>query len=158
MITSTNDAHLVLRQFRIIFNAVKGHFQQIEKAVGIGGAQVWALSVVSQQPGIKVGELAKTMDIHQSTASNMVRALVSQGLLAIQRDEADKRSSRLVLTQGGQALLDKAPAPLAGVLPEALERLEGEVLLRLAGDLQQLINLLNCDKDPDAAQKPLANL
>lgn len=158
MTSSTNDAHLVLRQFRIIFNAVKGHFQQVEKAVGIGGAQVWALSVVAERPGIKVGELAKTMDIHQSTASNMVRSLVSEGLLQTQRDEDDKRSSRLLLTPSGWQLLDKAPGPLAGVLPEALERLDGEVRLRLASDLQQLIALLNCAKDPGAAQKPLADM
>ena len=35
----------VLRQFRQVFNAVKSHFQQVEKTVGMGGAQVWALSI-----------------------------------------------------------------------------------------------------------------
>jgi hypothetical protein len=32
----------VLRRFRMVFNAVKTHFQQVEKQAGIGGAQVWA--------------------------------------------------------------------------------------------------------------------
>ena len=63
----------VLRRFRVVFNAVRTHFQQVEKQVGLGGAQVWALSVVKDHPGIGMGGVAKSMDIHQSTASNLVR-------------------------------------------------------------------------------------
>jgi DNA-binding MarR family transcriptional regulator len=66
----------VLRQFRQIFNAVKTHFQQVEKIVGLGGAQVWALSVIRDAPDIGVCSLAQAMNIHQSTASNLVKTLV----------------------------------------------------------------------------------
>ena len=45
----------VLRQFRQVFNAVKTHFRQVEKTVGLGGAQVWALSVIRDIPGIGIG-------------------------------------------------------------------------------------------------------
>lgn len=34
----------VLRQFRIVFNAVRSHFRQVEREAGIGGAQLWALT------------------------------------------------------------------------------------------------------------------
>jgi len=47
----------VLRQFRQIFNAVKTHFQQVEKKVGLGGAQVWALNVIRDAPDIGMGNL-----------------------------------------------------------------------------------------------------
>ena len=36
----------VLGQFRSIFAAVRTHFARVEKAVGIGGAQVWALALI----------------------------------------------------------------------------------------------------------------
>ena len=71
----------VLRQFRQIFNAVKTHFQQVEKKVGLGGAQVWALAVIRDRPDIGVGDLARAMNIHQSTASNLVRTLVERELV-----------------------------------------------------------------------------
>src|SRR3990167_10270887 len=61
------EAAVVLRQFRVVFNAVKTHFQHVERQAGVGGAQLWALSVVAGHPGIGVGELALKMDIHQST-------------------------------------------------------------------------------------------
>ena len=46
----------VLRQFRQIFNAVKSHFRQVEKTVGLGGAQVWALSVIRETPDVGIGD------------------------------------------------------------------------------------------------------
>ena len=49
-----DSATRVLRQFRIVFNSVKTHFRQVEQAAGLGGAQVWALSVIRDQPGIGV--------------------------------------------------------------------------------------------------------
>ena len=67
----------MLRQFRVVFNAVRTHFQQVEKKVGIGGAQVWALSVIRRTPGAGVNSLAQAMNIHQSTASNLVRQLAT---------------------------------------------------------------------------------
>jgi len=34
----------VLRQFRVVFNGINTHFQQVGKRAGPGGAQAWALS------------------------------------------------------------------------------------------------------------------
>jgi len=48
----------VLRRFRVVFNAVRTHFRQIEKQVGLGGAQVWALSLIKDHPGIGMGGIA----------------------------------------------------------------------------------------------------
>jgi DNA-binding MarR family transcriptional regulator len=84
----------VLRQFRQVFNAVKSHFRQVEKAAGIGGAQLWALSVVALQPGIGVNALARAMDIQQTTASNLVRALAGSGMLAVERKGVVRSLSR----------------------------------------------------------------
>jgi len=146
----------VLRRFRLIFNAVKTHFRQVEKRAGIGGAQVWALSVVEAQPGIGVGALARAMDVHQTTASNLVRALIAQGLLESQRNGADRRATQLQVTPDARRILAKAPGPFSGVLPAALARLDRETLARLEQDLGALLALL--DADERAARIPLAQL
>lgn len=132
----------VLRKFRLVFNEVKAHFQQVEKKAGIGGAQLWALSVVHKHPGIGVNDLARALDIHQSTASNIVRTLVARNLLATDRTEPDRRLVQLQVTDTGKATLKRAPGPFTGVLPAALEQLEPEVLHRLDADLQLLIEVL----------------
>lgn len=146
----------VLRQFRIVFNSVKTHFRQVERDAGLGGAQVWALSVISGSPGIGVTELARALDIHQSTASNLVRTLSARGLIAATRDGQDRRGVALRALPAADALLQRAPAPFAGVLPEALASLDEETLTRLEQDLAQLIAVLAAD--PASAQVPLAQL
>jgi DNA-binding MarR family transcriptional regulator len=146
----------VLRQFRQVFNAIKAHFQQVERRAGLGGAQVWALSVVGNAPGIGVGALAAAMDIHPSTASNLVRALVERGFVQAERDRVDRRAVRLRLRPAATRLLRRTPGPFAGVLPEALAALDARTLKRLEADLGRLIAVL--DVDDSAAGIPLADL
>jgi len=146
----------VLRRFRSVFNAVKTHFQQVEKRAGVGGAQLWALSVIQAQPGIGVGGLARAMDVHQTTASNLVKAMVAAGLVVASRDAADRRATRLRLMPGGARVLQKAPGPFAGVLPEALAALDADTLARLDNDLGKLLALLQADER--AAGIPLAQM
>ncbi|WP_374427556.1 MarR family winged helix-turn-helix transcriptional regulator [Ideonella dechloratans] len=146
----------VLRRFRQVFNAVKTHFQQVERQVGVGGAQVWALSVIQARPGIGVNELAKALDIRQSTASNLVRALVDRGLVATARAERDRRAVELRLLPPGAQILAQSPGPFSGVLPEALAQLDGPTLARMEADLARLIDLL--DADEESAGLPLASM
>jgi DNA-binding MarR family transcriptional regulator len=85
----------VLRRFRLVFNAVKSHFRAVENKAGVSGAQLWALHVVREQPGIGVGGLARAMDIHQSTASNLLRSLLEKELVASDRAGDDRRAVQL---------------------------------------------------------------
>jgi DNA-binding MarR family transcriptional regulator len=146
----------VLRQFRVVFNAVKTHFRQVERDAGIGGAQVWALSVVRERPGIGVSELARALDIHQSTASNLVKSLLERELIETRRDGPDRRAVALHPSAAGVRLLATAPTPFAGVLPDALGSLDAAVLARMEADLASLIALLNVDDS--GGDVPLADL
>lgn len=139
---NAEPATRVLRRFRIVFNAIKGHFREVEKRAGVSGAQLWALSVVRDTPGLGVGGLAKAMDIHQSTASNLLRPLLEAGLLSGERGGADRRSVQLQVTTKGMRVLAKAPGPFTGILPDALGRLDGATLARMDRDLGRLITEL----------------
>lgn len=146
----------VLRRFRIVFNAVRTHFSQVEKQVGLGGAQVWALSVIKANPGIGMGGIASQMDIHQSTASNLIKALLKRELIVMTKGAEDRRNVHLKILPAGRKLLTKVSGPFEGVLPAALSRLDPEVLARMDGDLHQLIGLLNADEA--AGEIPLAEI
>lgn len=146
----------VLRQFRVVFGAVRSHFRQVEKQAGIGGAQAWALSLVQRQPGLGVTELAQAMDIHQSTASNLVRQLLRRGLMRSEKSSQDRRSVHLYLEPAGTAVLQALPGPVEGVLPQALQHLPPEALVQLHVGLAQLLPLLQADLA--AGGIPLAEL
>jgi DNA-binding MarR family transcriptional regulator len=146
----------VLRQFRVVFNAVKSHFRQVEREAGVGGAQLWALSVIERRPGIGVTELSRELDIHQSTASNLIKSLAERGLVTAAREGMDRRSVALRIAADGQAVLRSAPLPFAGVLPDALSSLDPDTLGRLEHDLAKLIALLEADEA--GAKVPLSQL
>lgn len=140
------QAARVLRRFRLVFNAVKTHFRAVEKSAGVAGAQVWALSVVAARPGIGVGELARAMDIHQSTASNLLKPLLEQEMVVADRSGADRRAVHLTISPKGARVLRKAPGPFTGVLPQALASLDAATLARLERDLGKLIEVLGADE------------
>jgi len=146
----------VLRRFRLVFNAVKTHFQQVEKKAGVGGAQLWALSVIRAHPGIGVSSLAAFMDIHQTTASNLVKALVAAAMIAAEKNAPDRRAVQLRILPAGGRVLRKAPGPFAGVLPDALATLDAKTLERMDHDLALLIAVLHPDER--AAGIPLAQM
>lgn len=151
------DAAMVLRQFRQIFNAVKAHFQQMEKRSGLGGAKIWALSVIHNHPGIGTGALAEAMDIRPSTTSNLLKALVQHKLIEIRKSESDRRTVQLHVSPAGKKILKGLSGPYSGVLPDALQRLDATTLKNLKRDLGHLTDVLQ-DVDESAAQKPLAEL
>lgn len=150
-----DPAARVLRRFRLVFNTVKSHFRAVETQAGISGAQLWALSVVQGHPGIGVGDLAQAMDVHQSTASNLLRALLDAELVVSARGGTDRRAVQLQVTPRGAKVLAKAPGPFTGVLPEALARLDARTLARLERDLGRLIDELGADER--AASIPLGS-
>lgn len=146
----------VLRRFRVVFNAVRTHFRQIEKQVGLGGAQVWALSLIRHNPGIGMGGIASNMDIHQSTASNLIKALVRKELISMEKAADDRRNVRLKILPAGRKVLSKVAGPFEGVLPVALGNLNANTLERLDRDLGTLILLLQADET--AEETPLAEI
>jgi MarR family transcriptional regulator, organic hydroperoxide resistance regulator len=146
----------VLRQFRIVFNAVKTHFRQVEREAGVGGAQLWALGVIHRSPGIGVTDLARELDIHQSTASNLTKTMIERGLVSAGRESMDRRTVALRLLPAGEEVLKSAPMPFTGVLPDALSSLDQETLDRLEQDLAKLITALAADES--AAKVMMAQL
>jgi DNA-binding MarR family transcriptional regulator len=144
----------VLGLFRIIFKSANKHFEEIEKTVGISGAQLWALSEVANEPEITVSSLAKVMSLHMSTVSNLVDKLVEKSLVERLRTDDDRRVVKLRLTRNGQAILNSAPGPFRGILPEALMRMEDAELVNLRVHLIALVSLLE-RKSEHAANEPL---
>lgn len=132
----------VLSQFRVLFGSIRHHYQRVERRSGVTGAQLWALAHVARHPGAKMGELARALAIHPSTASNLVRRLESLGLVARRRTGRDQRTVQLHLTARGAQALKRAPQPLIGVLQQALSELPPRRLEMLGHHLAELIGAM----------------
>ncbi|WP_068639594.1 MarR family winged helix-turn-helix transcriptional regulator [Thauera butanivorans] len=144
----------VLQRFRVLIRTAQRHSQWIERQSGVTGAQLWVLQELIESPGLRVGELAKRMALHQSTASNMVDRLETSGLIRKERTSADQRVVRLYLTDEGEAMLGRAPSPARGVLVEGLRLLDEEELQRLQNELDGLLLQIR-DLDEGFGMQPL---
>lgn len=147
----------VLRQFRMIYGSVRQHFRDVESSCQISGSQVWILHDIAASPGTGVSRLAERLSIHQSTCSQLVEKLVGAGLVSKTRSIKDQRRVGLEITPEGQKLLEKAPGPAEGILPEALRQLPDVALATLQVNLDHLITHLKSHNENDA-EKPLADL
>lgn len=147
---ATDSRARVLQRFRQVFTATRAHYQQIEKHVGLGGAQVWALGIVAARPGIGVGGLARALHVHQSTASNLVRNLVDRGLLSTARNDIDRRTVQLRVLPAGADLLTRVPGPVTGLLVQGLEGLDPQTLARLESDLTMVLHAMGVAEDAPA--------
>ncbi len=147
----------VLEQFRIIVRSIRRHYLAVERRAGLSGAQLWALAQIANHPGRQVGELAKALALHQSTASNLVRQLEDRGLIARQRRRVDQRHVQLFATRKGHQVLERAPQPLIGVLQEALSELPARALDDLHEKLERVIGLMKV-KSLAARATPLSEM
>lgn len=144
---------LALQNMRVVMRAAQRHSTQIEKQCGVSGAQLWVMQELFEQPGLRLGALAGKMSIHQTTASNLVDALVKKSYVKKARDQPDQRVVTLTLTDEGQAVLAQAPQPARGLLPSALSRLDGASLAQLNTGLAALLAVVAPD-DRQAGLQP----
>lgn len=141
---SASSARLdILQKLRIVIRSAQRHSLWIEKQCGVSGAQLWIMQELYDQPGVRVGELAAKLAIHQTTASNLVDALRKRGYVLKTRDSGDQRVVNLRLSDEGTKALIKAPKPARGLLPEAILHLNEESLRQLDQGLQGLLKSID---------------
>ncbi len=146
---------IVLRHIRELFRVSQQHFKRIEARCGVSGVQVWAVAELKARPGMTISELASALSIHLSTASNLLDRMEANALVRRERGKKDQRVVRVYITSSGQKMLRKAPEPVQGVIPDALERMPAATLARLHRDLERLSHLARI-RDRRAAMRPLA--
>lgn len=148
-------AHLdTLKKFRIVIRAAQRHSAWVEKQCGVSGAQLWVMQELHEHSGLRVGEIADRLAIHQTTASNLLDSLEKRGYVVKTRDREDQRVVKLALSDQGVELLLRAPAPARGLLPEALQKLDVQNLLKLSEGLQALLTCI-AGEDTGHGMQPL---
>ena len=79
------------------------------------------------------------MSIHLSTASNLLDKLDAARFIARSRSDKDQRVVRIRLTARGRRVVEMAPMPARGVVPDALHQIALQPLVELNKRLDDLI-------------------
>jgi DNA-binding MarR family transcriptional regulator len=147
----------VRMKLRVVFSSAKRQSREIEERCGVSGGQLWALSELDKQPGLRVSDLAQALFVKNSTASNLVDRIEQHGWVRRERNGKDQRVVQLYLTPAGAKLLARCPVPPRGVVTEALRLISLDSLEALEHSLEELTSRLAL-KDSDAGLTPLTDM
>lgn len=125
---------------------ILGRFRrQLRRAAGTGYApgqlsesQAELLRLVSHRPGVSVSVAAIELGLVPNTASTLVSKLSCAGLLERTVDPADRRVSRLRLTESAQHVMDASAAARRAVLAELIDELDEDEIGVLTNGLAVL--------------------
>jgi DNA-binding MarR family transcriptional regulator len=86
-------------------------------------AQLEVLAVLSENPGTRPGQLARTLHMRPNTVTTIVKALTAEGLVSRVTAETDRRAFELSVTEAGRQAVVQWQATNAAVLHLALSTL-----------------------------------
>ncbi len=96
--------------------------ERLARASGltVTGANLAALRIVDRHGPLSLTEVARRLNLDQSTASRQVRPLEEHGLVERNADPSDRRSAPLNVTADGRAVLDRVRAVMINDIEVAL--------------------------------------
>jgi DNA-binding MarR family transcriptional regulator len=93
------------------------------KPSGIDVARWRVLSLLSEREAITVSEIAEECVAHISTMAKTITRMVSEGLVTVRTSSADARSTEVMITPEGLALLEQTREKVKHVFKDALRGL-----------------------------------
>lgn len=141
----SGDARRVMDALRRLVRALRLSSSEVERRLGISGAQLYVLVELEAAPRCSIGDIAKRTQTDPSSVSTVVARLVEQGLVARTADPIDARRAILGVTAKGRALVRKAGPPAQTRIVDALATMTPERRRSLAGSLDVLVTALGAD-------------
>jgi DNA-binding MarR family transcriptional regulator len=88
-------------------HAIRRAFDRRAAALGVTRAQWRVLARLSRYPGLRQVDLAEHLDVEPITLCRIVDRLEEAGLVERQRDPADRRAWRVLLTDKADPIVEK---------------------------------------------------
>ncbi len=134
-------------QIRLIHNEIHKRMEakRIEnEGEPLTGMQRWILGYLSkkQNEGVYQRTIEEEFHISRATASNMISVMERRGLVLRQSVEHDARLKRLVLTELGQSLIDRANQDISQMEALLTKGFSKEEVTALKHDLKRIADNL----------------
>jgi DNA-binding MarR family transcriptional regulator len=136
----------LLIALRQIIRAIDLHSKKLSKESGLTGPQLVVLQAVNNNPEVTPKKLSELVNLSQGTVTTIVDRLENRQYISKQRNEIDKRSWKLNLTQAGKALLAKAPTPLQKHFIEKFDTLEQWEQSLILSSVQRVAAMMNAEE------------
>jgi DNA-binding MarR family transcriptional regulator len=140
----------VFNALRRLVHALHSASREVERKLGVTGAQLFVLAQLRESPALSINALAERTMTHQSTVSVVVRRLVRRRLVKKVRSAEDARRVELTLTTAGEALLLRAPEAIQLRLIRAIEDVPTGERRAMARGLGKLVAAIGASEAPAA--------
>ena len=135
------SASRAMRALREVIRSFNVATKKLERGFGLSGAQLEALEILRDNPGLSPSDLACRSSTDQSTASVVVKRLADAGYVERRQKDGDRRRTHLTLTPEGAAVLEKAPPSVPTRLREAFMRMAQPERVTLTQLLERWLGL-----------------
>ena len=132
---------------RLVFQAIQRHSNNVDKQLGVSSSQLWAMTELGIQPGLRVSDIAERLSIKNATASNMLDKIQSKELIERKRESDDPRVVRIYLTKKGNKLLKESNVPTQGAVLSALGLMATKDVDKLHDSLTMLIDNMQASEN-----------
>jgi MarR family transcriptional regulator, organic hydroperoxide resistance regulator len=128
-----------------LVHALDARSKRMASRIGVTGPQRLVLRIVGAKPRISAGALAKTLRLHPSSLTGVLRRLEKRGLILRKPDPADARRALLSLARAGAAVNTRRAGTVEAAVARALARLGERELATAQRVLSTLIEELERD-------------
>lgn len=136
----------VLNALRRIVHAVDLHSRKLVQQCSVTAPQLVCLQTLAEEGSLTLRGLAEKVHVNPSTLVGILDRLERKGLMERRRDRQDRRSVSLTLTEQGLGFVRQSPSPLQGALMVKLKGMGREEQERLAGALEEVVDLMEAQE------------
>lgn len=148
MITSDNAREL--RELVRQTEARLGVINEMESlCCGVSFTQCHAITAIGRAVQISLNDLAKALNVDNSTMSRTVNTIVNKGLANRVLDPKDRRYVMISLTREGKIIFDEITQTMDAYFKKIFENIPGDKRNQVLESLQLLINAITSSVDPN---------
>jgi DNA-binding MarR family transcriptional regulator len=136
----------IIIAIRRISQAVEGYSRFLWQEYGLTSPQLGALRELEKSPLATPGHLADQLHVSPQTVAGILKRLEQRGLISRARDENDRRSFSLQLTDEGKRLSNEAPSLLRDQFRNELKRLQPWEATQVLSTLQRVATMMSAEE------------
>jgi DNA-binding MarR family transcriptional regulator len=135
----------IVDAIRKLMRAVDSHSRRLKDEFGLTAPQLFVLRELARQGEVTAGQLARAVHFGQPTVKVILDRLEELGLVTRGRDEQDRRSLRIRLTDPGREVVERAPHLLQESFRGRFRRLDPWEREMIVSVMQRVASMMEVD-------------
>ena len=138
-----NDLLIAIRQ---VTRAIDLNSKRLQKLTGLTASQLVVMQALKDGQSLKPSDIARNVHLSQATVTTIIDRLQKASLVERHRNEHDRRSVDIILTESGRAKLADSPTLLQEGFLNRFDNMEIWEQSLLVSSIQRLAAMMNAEE------------